>query len=112
MSELTHTVKLSNLNIAPRKVRVVVDRIRGKNVAQALDLLHFMTKLGAGPVAKLLDSAIANVRQQGDVDVDALVVQSVYVGEARTLKRWTPRAQGRATQILKRTSHVTLVIGA
>lgn len=104
-------VYLKNLSIAPRKVRVVIDLIRGKPVAQALDILRFTPKLGAEPVRKLLDSAVANVRQEGSTDVDALIVKTVYVDQARTLRRFTPRAQGRATKILKKTSHVTLEVG-
>ncbi len=109
--KLTHTVHLRNLLIAPRKVRVVVDQIRDKPVAVALDMLQFITKLGAGPVRKLLDSAVANARETHGMDVDALYVKSVYVDQARTLKRFTPRAQGRATKILKKSSHVTLELG-
>jgi len=112
MSDTTTTkVHLRNLNIAPRKVRVVVDRIRGKNVEEALNLLQFITKLGAEPVRKLLDSAIANARTNQGLDVDTLFVKSVYVDQAAMLKRFTPRAQGRATKILKKTSHVTLELG-
>ena len=106
----SNIVYLKDLSIAPRKVRVVVDLIRGKPVAEALDILKFTVKLGAEPVRKLLDSAVANVRQDGETDVDALFVKSVYVDQARTLRRFTPRAQGRATKILKKTSHVTLEV--
>lgn len=102
---------LRNLNIAPRKVRVVVDQIRNKGVAEALNILQFTSKLGAEPVRKLLDSAIANARATQGADVDTLYVKSVYVDQARTLKRFTPRAQGRATPIHKKTSHVTLELG-
>jgi large subunit ribosomal protein L22 len=108
---LKHTVKLKDLPIAPRKVRVVADRIRGKSVAEALDILAFTTKLAAGPMRKLVDSGIANARHDHNMDVDALYVTAVYVDQARTLKRWTPRAQGRATRILKKTSHITLELG-
>ena len=107
----SNIVYLKDLSIAPRKVRVVVDLIRGKPVAQALDILKFTVKLGAEPVRKLLDSAIANVRQEGELDVDTLVVTRAFVDQARMLKRFTPRAQGRATKILKKSSHVTLEVG-
>jgi large subunit ribosomal protein L22 len=110
-NETTHKVHLRNIPIAPRKVRVVVDRIRDKPVGEALDILQFITKLGAGPVRSLLDSAVANARNNHGMDVDALFVKQVYVDQARTLKRFTPRAQGRATKILKKTSHVTLELG-
>lgn len=104
-------VYLRNLTIAPRKVRVVVDQIRGKRVEEALNLLQFITKLGAEPVRKLLDSAIANARANQGVDVDALYVKTATVDQADMLKRWTPRAQGRATKILKKNSHVMLELG-
>lgn len=109
--ETLSKVYLRNLNIAPRKVRVVVDQIRNKNVAEALNILQFTVKLGAEPVRKLLYSAIANARAEQGADVDTLFVQSVFVDQAATLKRWSPRAQGRATKILKKTSHVTLQLG-
>lgn len=111
MATLTHTVHLRNLNIAPRKVRIVIDRIRDKKVEEALNILQFITKLAAEPVRKLLDSAVANARTNHDMDVDALFVKSVFVDQARMLKRFTPRAQGRATKILKKSSHVTLELG-
>ncbi|MBI5609227.1 MAG: 50S ribosomal protein L22 [Deltaproteobacteria bacterium] len=112
MNDTTTTkVYLRNLPIAPRKVRVVVDRIRGKRVEEALNLLQFITKLGATPVRKLLDSAIANARNNQGLDVDSLYVKTVFVDQADMLKRWTPRAQGRATKILKKNSHVTLELG-
>ncbi len=107
----SNVVYLRNLNIAPRKVRVVVDLIRLKPVAEASDILRFLVKLGAEPVRKLLESAVANVRQEGTMDVDTLIVKSVFVDQARMLKRFTPRAQGRATKILKKSSHVTLEVG-
>lgn len=105
-------VHLRNLDIAPRKVRVVVDQIRGKSAAEALDILRFTAKKAGNPVGKLLDGAIANVVGNDQADADALYVAEVYVDQARSLKRWTPRAHGRATRILKKTSHVTLVLGA
>ncbi|MBM4341978.1 MAG: 50S ribosomal protein L22 [Deltaproteobacteria bacterium] len=104
-------VKLKGLHIAPRKVRVVADRIRGKGVQEALDLLQFTPKLAAEPLRKLLFSAVANARFVGGVDVDDLYVETIFVDQAETMKRWTPRAQGRATRILKKTSHVTLQLG-
>lgn len=111
MEKLTTKVHLRDLDIAPRKVRVVVDQIRNKSVAEALNVLQFTVKLAAEPMRKLLDSAIANARTNHDMDVDALYVQTAYVDQARTLKRFTPRAQGRATKIMKKSSHVTLVLG-
>lgn len=108
---LTTTVHLRNLNIAPRKVRVVCNQIRDKSAAEALNILAFTVKLGGEPIRKLLDSAIANARTNHEMDVDALFVKAVFVDQARTLKRFTPRAMGRATPIMKKTSHVTLELG-
>lgn len=107
----TTTARLRHLRIAPRKVRVVVDQIRGRNAAEALDILQFTLKKGGEPVRKLLDSAIANAVENHNMDPDQLFVDSVYVDEGPTLKRWRPRAMGRATPIMKRTSHITLVLG-
>ena len=104
-------VKLKGLHIAPRKVRMVADRIRGKGVEEALNLLQFTPKGAAEPLRKLLYSALSNARSLHGVDVDALIVQTIFVDQAEMMKRWTPRAQGRATRILKKTSHVTLQLG-
>ncbi|HUI27428.1 MAG TPA: 50S ribosomal protein L22 [Candidatus Kryptonia bacterium] len=99
-----------HLRIAPQKARLVVDVIRGKNVGEALSLLEFMPKKGARMVIKTLKSAVANAEHTQRVDVDRLYVKHVSVGAGATLKRFTPRAQGRATPIRKRTSHVTIVV--
>jgi len=107
----TTQAKLRHLRIAPRKVRVVADLIRGKDAAEALDILQFTVKKAAEPMRKLLDSAIANATENHAMDADALFVQGVFVDQAPTLKRWRPRAMGRATKIQKKTSHVTLVLG-
>ena len=98
------------MHIAPRKVRLVVDMIRGQGVEQALGILEFTAKRAARLVAKTLKSAVANAESTQNVDVDALYVKRVYVDEGPVLKRFLPRAHGRATQVLKRTSHVTVVV--
>ena len=108
------TAKARFQRIAPRKARVVLDLIRGKNVAQAIDELRFTKKSAAPIVAKLLNSAIANVRQHDEsVDLDGLVVKACFADKApdRHMRRWRPRAQGRATRIVKGMSHLTVVIG-
>ncbi len=103
---------LRHLRMAPRKVRLVVDMIRGKGVEEALNILTFSPRRAAAPVAKLLKSAVANADTQGeDVDLDKLFVSSVFVDEGATWRRWLPRAMGRATRIRKRTSHITLELG-
>jgi len=100
--------------IATRKARVVLDMVRGKNVAQALNELRFTRKAAAPIVAKVLDSAIANARQQDEtVDLDSLVVSTCFADKAPDghMRRWRPRAQGRATRIAKGMSHITVIIG-
>lgn len=99
-----------HLHIAPRKARLVVDLIRGKNVGEALTLLDFVPKKGARLVAKTLKSVLANAENQQRVDVDRLYIRRVIVDGGTTLKRSLPRAHGRATPIRKRTSHITIVI--
>lgn len=95
--------------IAPRKVRLVVDLIRGKETEDAVNILRFTTKVASKTVLKVLNSAVANAQQKG-ARGDALVVSEVYVDEGPTLKRFRPRAMGRASRIRKRTSHITVVV--
>ena len=102
---------LRYLRMGARKVRLVVDLIRGKGVGDALNTLTFSRKAAARPLAKLLKSAVANADNKGGIDLDRLVVATAYVNEGPTWRRWLPRAMGRATRIHKRTSHVTLVLG-
>jgi large subunit ribosomal protein L22 len=98
------------IRIAPRKVRLVVDLIRGKRVDEALGILKF-TPRGASPVVeKVLKSAMANAENNHNMDVEQLYVKEVYVNPGPTLKRFHPRAQGRAYSIMKRTSHITVVV--
>ena len=100
--------------IATRKARVVLNMVRGKNVAVALNELRFTRKSAAPMVAKLLDSAIANARQKNpDVDLDGLVIETAFADMAPDahMRRWRPRAQGRATMIKKGLSHITIVLG-
>jgi large subunit ribosomal protein L22 len=99
-----------HLRIAPRKARGVVDLIRGKNVGQALMILDFVPRKGARLVAKTLKSVIANAESQQRVDVDRLYVRRITIDGGATLKRFMPRAHGRATPIRKRTSHITIVV--
>lgn len=103
------------IRMSPRKMRLVVDQIRGKNVNDAYAILQFSKKAAATPVDKLLRSAVANAVYQADesgeaLDVDELVVREAYVNEGRTLRRYRARAYGRATPVLKRSSHVTVVV--
>ncbi|CQR48518.1 50S ribosomal protein L22 [Paraliobacillus sp. PM-2] len=98
------------VRIAPRKVRLVIDLIRGKDVGEAIAILKH-TQRGASPVVeKVLNSAIANAEHNYEMNPDDLYISEAYVNEGVTLKRFRPRAQGRASQINKRTSHITVVV--
>lgn len=101
-----------NIRIAPRKARVVIDLVRNKSVEEALQILQFTPKKASPVVAKLIVSAIHNVRtsEQLDWDADDLYVAQAYVNEGPTMRRFMPRAQGRATRINKRTSQITVVL--
>jgi large subunit ribosomal protein L22 len=100
--------------ISPRKARVVVDLVRGRQAGEALQILEFTQKSGAPIVKKLIESAVANARTQSPgVDLDTLYVETAFVDKApnKHLRRWRPRAMGRATQIQKGSSHITLILG-
>lgn len=98
------------LRMSSRKVRLVVDAIRGMAVEPALAQLTFMSRAAARPVKKLLESAIANAEHNFKLDREGLYVKAAMVNQGPTLKRWRPRAMGSAAPILKRTSHITLVL--
>jgi len=98
------------VRIAPMKARRVVDMVRGQGVDDALALLKFAPQAAASTVYKVLESAVANATTTEDLDRGSLVVSKAMVDEGPTMKRWRPRAQGRATRINKRTSHITLVV--
>ena len=98
------------VRIAPRKVRLVVDAVRGKSVAEAISTLRFANRGAAKPVEKVLNSAVANAEHNFDLNAEDLIVSEAYVNEGPTLKRFRPRAQGAASGINKRTSHITVVV--
>ncbi|WP_251942572.1 50S ribosomal protein L22 [Staphylococcus sp. Marseille-Q5304] len=98
------------IRIAPRKVRLVLDLIRGKSAGEALAILKLKNKASSPVVEKLLMSALANAEHNYDMNPDQLVVKEAYANEGPTLKRFRPRAQGRASAINKRTSHITIVV--
>lgn len=98
------------IRMAPRKTRLVIDMIRGKNAAESAVILQFSTREASQAVLKVLNSAVANAVQKGATGADNLLVSEAFVDEGPILKRWRPRAQGRATRINKRTSHITLVL--
>ncbi|MDP2909466.1 MAG: 50S ribosomal protein L22 [bacterium] len=102
--------KLSYLRIAPRKVRLVADMVRGKKVGEAGNILNFAVKRGAGPVLKLLHSAIANAENNLHLNKDNLYISKITVDEGPKFKRVMPRARGSASPIQKKTSHITIVL--
>ncbi len=104
------SAKARYVRSSPRKVRRVIELIRGRDAGEALTLLRFAQQAAAEPVAKVLASAMANAENNLSVDPDTLVVSKVYVDEGPTLKRIRPRAQGRGYRIRKRTSHITVEV--
>ncbi|MEK9908257.1 MAG: 50S ribosomal protein L22, partial [Aquiluna sp.] len=107
--------KVRNIRITPQKARRVVNLIRGKQATEALGLLKFQPQAASEPIRKVVASAVANAKVKGEsqgaiVDEDDLVISQAFVDEGVTLKRFRPRAQGRAFRINKRTSHITVVV--
>ena len=102
--------KLRQARITPQKARLVADQIRGLPVDKAINLLTFSNKKAAGLIKKVLESAIANAEHNDGADVDELKVKTIMVDEGPIMKRFMPRARGRANQIFKRTSHVTIIV--
>jgi large subunit ribosomal protein L22 len=107
--------KVRNIRVTPMKARRVVNLIRGKQATEALGILKFAPQSASEPIYKLVAAAVANAKVKGEnagaiVDEDDLVISEAYVDEGVTLKRFRPRAQGRAFRINKRTSHITVVV--
>lgn len=100
----------NTVRIAPRKVRLVIDLIRGKQVGEAIAILRHTPKSASPVVEKVLKSAMANAEHNYEMDVNNLVINEAFVNEGPTLKRFRPRAMGRASAINKRTSHITIVL--
>ncbi len=98
------------IRMTPRKVRLVVDTIRGKPVNEALDILRFLGRSAADPVAKAVKSAVANAEQNNHLSAEDLYIAEIYTNKGPTAKRWQPAARGRANPILKRSSHITVVV--
>jgi large subunit ribosomal protein L22 len=107
--EIKATAKF--IKISPRKVRLVASLVRGVKTSTADNQLKFLNKKATLPIRKLLLSAVANAVNNFDLDKDNLFVKEISVNEGPTLKRWMPRARGRATAIMKRTSHIDLILG-
>ncbi len=108
---MTTIAKLRHARISAQKVRLVADQVRGMEVEKALELLTFSNKKAASLVKAVLDSALANAEHNDGADIDELKVAEVMVDEGPTMKRIRPRAKGRANRILKRSSHITVVVG-
>ena len=105
---MASVAKLKYARISPQKARLVADQIRGLPVDRAINILSFSNKKAAQIIKKVLDSAIANAEHNDAADVDELIVQQIMIDEGPIMKRFRPRARGRANQILKRMSHVTV----
>ncbi len=104
------TAKLNNLRIAPRKVRMIADLIRGKRVNQAQSALSFVLKKAARPVQKLLNSAVDSAEKNHQLEKSNLYISEIKVDEAPKLKRWRAESRGQPARILKRKSHITIVL--
>lgn len=98
------------IRISPQKARLVADLVRGKDVGTAINTLRFMPKKGARILRKIIESAVANASQNEAIDVDTLYIKTIFIDGGPTMKRIRPRAMGRASRILKRTSHITVVL--
>lgn len=98
------------IRISPQKARLVADLVRGKSVEVAINTLRFMPKKGARILRKVIESAVANASQNEAIDVDTLYVKKIHVDGGPMMKRIRPRAMGRASRILKRSSHITVVL--
>ena len=98
------------VRIAPRKVRIVTELVKGKSAEEALTILKFLPKKAAGLVGKTLQSAVANAEQNPNIDVDTLYIKRIFVDGGPSMKRWRARAMGRATRIVKRSSHITIIL--
>jgi large subunit ribosomal protein L22 len=98
------------VRVSPQKVRMVVDDIKGKPVESGLQKLKFMPQKAANIIEKIIRSAVANADQNADIDIDLLVIRNITADQGPTLKRWKARARGRGTRVLKRTSHITVIL--
>lgn len=101
---------LKHARVSPRKARLVADLVRGMNVGDAVTLLDFTPKKAADLIKKVVQSAMGNASQSSGVDEDRLFISRITIDEGATIKRWRPRAMGRATRIRKRTSHICVAL--
>jgi large subunit ribosomal protein L22 len=110
MSEMDVKAVAKYVRISPQKVRKIVGAIKGNSVENSINILKFMPQKAAGIVEKILRSAVANADNNNDIDIDTLIVKNVIVNEGPTLKRFRARARGRGSRILKRSSHITVIV--
>jgi len=110
MEQTTATASVNHVRIAPRKVRLVIDLIRGKQVGEAIAILRHTPRAASPIIEKILNSAIANAEHNYQLNPNNLRIESAFVNEGPIMKRFRPRAMGRASRINKRTSHITLVV--
>lgn len=103
--------KLKHARISPQKCRLVADQVRGLPVERALQVLSFSPKKAAGLIKKVLESAIANAEHNEGADIDELKVKTIFIDQGPTMRRWRARAKGRVNHIIKRTSHITVMVG-
>ena len=104
--------QVKNVRMSATKARAVLDLVRGKSIAEAVDVLTYTERAAAEVIGKCLDSAVANAEHNDQIDPETLFVSACYADEGRTLYRWRPRARGRATRIRKRTCHITMIVSA
>ena len=102
--------QLNFLRMTPQKVRLVAGLVRGLEVSRALEQLQFSSKQAALPVKKLIESAIANAKHNHNIKEETLKIETIFVNEGSVLKRWMPRAMGRATPLRKKSSHITVIL--
>ncbi len=108
--QMPTSATLRYARLAPQKVRLVADQIRGKTVEKAMNILTLHDKKAAAVIKKVLESAVANAEHNDGADIDELRITEVFINQGPTLKRLRPRARGRADRILKRTSHITVTV--
>jgi len=101
---------LKYVRVSPQKARKVIEVVKGKPVAEGVNILKFMPQKAAGIILKVLSSAIANAEQKPDVDIDLLTIRSILADSGPSLKRFRARARGRGSRILKKTSHITVIL--
>ena len=98
------------VRIPPQKVRLIMDEVRGKKVEEAIRMLTFSPQKGAHLLRKLINSAVANAEANKELDVDTLFIKKIFADQGPTMKRFRPRAMGRATRVIKRMSHLTVIL--